>query len=121
MLPQRAERVQNKKLLEAASRLINGWVDTEQTSAALAAIGFKQEAQVERHLDIWPENVAAFGIFCRLRTQWTMGPSGEVGLNYGGLEFWLKSEAVPPADWLEVADAVQVLEFETLRLWRKKR
>lgn len=101
--------------------MVNGFTDTQSIDASLAAFGLKQERPAEEHLDIWPENLAAFNLFYRLRSQWAVGPAGVVGLNYSGFEFWLVSEGVPQADWLEVADAVQVLEFETLRLWRKKR
>jgi hypothetical protein len=47
--------------------------------------------------------------------------NGATGLNYASLEFWLKLEAVPPPDWLEVMAGVQTMEHETLRLWREMR
>jgi hypothetical protein len=44
-----------------------------------------------------------------------------VGLRYEALQFALQIEGVPPERWSDVADGVQVMEFETLRIWRDKR
>jgi hypothetical protein len=65
--------------------------------------------------------VAAFNVFCRLRTQWNVGMNGATGLNYSSLEFWLKLEPVAQPDWQEVTAAVQTMEHETLRIWREQR
>lgn len=46
---------------------------------------------------------------------------GAVGLRYEALPFALQLHGVPAAEWGEVTDAVQVMEAETLRLWREQR
>lgn len=72
-------------------------------------------------LGIWPENWAAFRVFYRLRTQWAVGMGGAIGLRMEPMPFAMQLEQVPQEDWTEVADGVQIMEHETLRLWREKR
>ena len=55
-----------------------------------------------------------------MATQWSVGMSGPIGLRMEALAFVLEVQEVPRADWPEVTEAVQVLERETLRLWRKQ-
>lgn len=69
---------------------------------------------------MWPENVAPFTVFRAMATQWSVGMSGPIGLRMEALAFVLEVQEVPKADWPEVTQAVQVLERETLRLWRKQ-
>jgi len=101
---------------------VHGFADTKTTTDALAAFGLKLEEQPpEAHQDIWPDNLAAFDVFYRLRTQWNVGMSGAVGLRYEALPLALELEGVQKSDWPEVTNGVQILEQETLRLWREKR
>lgn len=69
---------------------------------------------------MWPENVAPFTVFRAMATQWSVGMNGPIGLRMEALAFVLEVQEVPKADWPEVTQAVQVLERETLRLWRKQ-
>ncbi len=69
---------------------------------------------------MWPENVAPFTVFRAMATQWSVGMNGPIGLRMEALAFVLEVQEVPRADWPEVTEAVQVLERETLRLWRKQ-
>ncbi len=55
-----------------------------------------------------------------MATQWSVGMNGPVGLRIEALAFVLEMQGVPKADWPEVTQAVQVMERETLRLWRKQ-
>jgi hypothetical protein len=71
-------------------------------------------------LDVWPENVTPFLVFRQMATQWTMGINGPIGLRVEALELFLRAERVPRAEWQEVMQAVQVMEQETLRQWRKQ-
>lgn len=65
--------------------------------------------------------MASFKVFYWLRTQWNVGMAGIVGLRMEAMSFALELEQVPRADWPDVVDGVQVMELETLRLWREKR
>lgn len=69
---------------------------------------------------MWPENVAPFNVFKAMATQWSVGINGSIGLRMEALPFVLEMQEVPKADWPQVTQDVQVLERETLRLWRKQ-
>lgn len=56
-----------------------------------------------------------------MRTQWNVGMSGAIGLRYEALPLAMELEDIPKTDWPEVFDAVQVMEYETLRIRREKR
>ena len=101
--------------------MINGFDDIESTNEALAAFGLKPQNKPQQHQDIWPENLHAFNVFYQLRTQWHSGMNGPVGLRYESLPMALKQSQVPEEQWLEVIESVQVMEIETLRIWREKR
>lgn len=60
-------------------------------------------------------------MFYRLRTQWATGMAGAIGLRLESMPFALQLERVATEDWPEVTDGVQIMEHETLRLWREKR
>lgn len=101
---------------------MHGFDDVQTTTNALAAFGLKPEAPPKReHLDLWPENILAFRVFVRMRTQWAVGMSGAVGLRYEALPLAMELEEVPADQRAEVVDGVQVMEQETLRLAREKR
>lgn len=99
---------------------MHGWVDTQAINDSLAAFGLKQDAPSVTHFDIWPENHAAFNLFCSLQSQWHVGPGGAIGLNYQSLQLLLHTQGVPPAEHAHIIAGVQILEFETLRLWRQR-
>lgn len=101
---------------------MQGQPDHQATRQALAAFGLQPEQPpAPQHQDIWPENLHAFNVFYRLRTQWNMGFNGAVGLRMECLPVAMEFEAVPRHLWPQVADGVQAMEAETLRLWREKR
>ena len=54
-------------------------------------------------------------------TQWNAGPAGAIGLRYEAMPFALELEQVQRSDWPDVTADVQVLERETMRIWREKR
>lgn len=101
---------------------MRGFDDFETTTQALAAFGLKPtEEPKPQHLDIYPENLEAFNVFFKLRTQWQIGMNGPVGLRYEALPLALELEGIPRTRWSQVTEGVQVMESETLRLMREKR
>ena len=100
---------------------MRGFDDAQSTQAALTAFGLQAPITEPEHQDIWPENIHAFNVFCRLRTQWNVGLNGLVGLRYETLPFALELEQVPKPDWAEATDGVQTMEIETLRIKREQR
>lgn len=52
----------------------------------LAALGFlPEDLASDPPLVVWPDNAPAVDLFCRLQTQWQIGPGGVVGLRYEAL------------------------------------
>lgn len=101
---------------------MRGFDDVQATTNALAAFGLKTPDQPPpQHLDIYPDNLDAFNVFFKLRTQWQIGMNGPVGLRYEALPLALELEGIPRARWPQVTEGVQVMESETLRLMREKR
>lgn len=60
-------------------------------------------------------------MFYRLRTQWHVGMSGATGLRYESIALAMELEGVARDKWPQVMDGVQVMESETLRIWRDMR
>jgi hypothetical protein len=99
-----------------------GFDDVQTTHEALAAFGLKPDvAPPPPHLDIWPENLDAFNVFYRLKTQWNTGMNGPIGLRLESLPFAFEVEGIARDKWPEVTNGVQIMESETLRLVRQKR
>lgn len=65
-------------------------------------------------VEVWPDNQPALGLFLRLRTQWRVGPSGAVGLDYGVM-YRMMDRLNLPADEYDALEAdVVVMEAEAL-------
>lgn len=63
--------------------------------------------------DVEPENWPIVMMFMRLQTQWRMGPSGVIGLDYNAA---LSVFAILKVDDPDVMlDGIQVMEFAALR------
>lgn len=53
-------------------------------------------------------------LFARLMTQWRMGPSGPVGLDYGVLPLALDADGLADGNLTEILDDLQVMENAAL-------
>ena len=79
-----------------------------------AAIGLTPSAFEGPAVPIWPENRQTVCVFLAMRTQWTYGPGGPVGLNYAALpEVWRRLR-VPPAERDDVFNGLQIMERAAL-------
>lgn len=102
--------------------MIRGFDDVETTHQALAAFGLTPtEPPPPQHQDIYPDNLEAFNVFYRIKTQWNVGMNGPVGLRMEAMPLALEIEGVPRERWPEVVTGLQVMEAETLRLVRERR
>jgi len=54
-------------------------------------------------------------------TQWRMGPSGAIGLDYGVLPVVMRYSEVAREERADVFDGVRVMEMVALRVMREKR
>jgi hypothetical protein len=65
-------------------------------------------------VEVWPENWSVVSLFARISTQWRVGFSGPVGLDYGVLFRLMDEEALSRKDWRQTLDDIQVMEVEAL-------
>ena len=101
---------------------MHGFDDVQTTHQALAAFGLKPtEPPPQQRQDIYPENLEAFNVFYRIKTQWNVGMNGPVGLRMEAMPLALEVEGIPRSRWPDVVNGVQAMEAETLRLLREKR
>ncbi|NUW66960.1 DUF1799 domain-containing protein [Vibrio coralliilyticus] len=63
---------------------------------------------------VWPENWPALVLFDRLSTQWRVGVSGLVGLDYPALYPLLDRVATDPAHWERLLEGVRAIEIGAL-------
>lgn len=124
---------QNKKLKEAAKLLARGLLvfdgedEVEQEEIindAFAAFGIIPEGKVKVESDVfflWPENLEAFQIWLKLRTQWNLDFSGRrVGLNYASVEQVLRWEKIVGKKKTEMIDAFRIMEAAELNALHRK-
>lgn len=72
-------------------------------------------------VDLWPDNVVAYQVFCAMDTQWRVGGTGRAtGLDYAVLSFVLRQLGTPRAEWTDVFNAVQVMERAALEEMHKE-
>ncbi len=69
--------------------------------------------------EVWPENWRVLQLFDQVQTQWRMGPSGPVGLDYTALPAWCRRGGSRRAR--QAFEALQVMEAAALEHWRVKR
>ena len=87
----------------------------------LAAIGITREDVADTSVvEIWPENYLPFQLFSKLGTQWNTGMGGPTGLNHASLPVWFQAMGVKKKDWLELMEAISVMEREALKQMSKK-
>ena len=72
-------------------------------------------------VEIWPETELPFRVFSDLSTQWRMGASGPVGLDYGVLFHKLDRMKLEPVEYERLEHSVRIMEDEALSvLWKRK-
>lgn len=75
----------------------------------------------EPDIEVWPENWMAKEVAVRMGSQMNVGMGGVTGLRYEALPLVLDVLQVPPADRLDVFDAMRVIEGEIVRLINERR
>ena len=66
-------------------------------------------------VEVWPENMPAWGLFDALQTQWRAGSGGVIGLDYGVLADELRVRAIPPEEHEQLRADVRVMEAAALQ------
>ena len=84
----------------------------------LGGEGEEPEARVEY---LWPENIAAWRVWCGVQTQWRTGMGGSTGLDYAGVRAYLKLQRVPEDEQLGIFEGVRAAETASLEVWAERR
>ncbi len=72
----------------------------------------------DRGFEVWPENWDAVQMWCRVQTQWRVGMSGPIGLDYVALEWLLRLYGV--TDQRALLEDLQVMEGAALTAMNKE-
>lgn len=70
-------------------------------------------------VEIWPDNLDATNVFIAMATQWRVGFSGAVGLDYAALPSVLDLMAVPKKSRAEIFENLRVMEDAALEVMRE--
>lgn len=65
-------------------------------------------------VELWPDNANAYSVFDAMRTQWTYGFSGPVGLRYEAIPFVAESLGILPYEYPDLLHDVRVMEASAL-------
>ena len=71
---------------------------------------------------MWPENWAAWALFCRVSTQWrTAGLGSYIGLDYTPIFRVMDEDGLKGQDWQDAFDALRTIEAAALEQIRMNR
>lgn len=71
-----------------------------------------------QEIQVWPENWAVLGLFSKMGTQWRVGMSGPIGLDYNILFRLLDQIGLSQEDWQIYFDDMRVMESTALSAMR---
>lgn len=88
----------------------------DQANPFIAAIiaASSPEAEPDELVYLWPCNVAAWGIWCDLQSQWRHGMGGPTGLDYAGVRAHLDELGLDGEERREVYACIRAAERATL-------
>ena len=93
--------------------------DLKALGASEEQIAAAQLEAVKHNFEVWEENWEAVMMFLRMQTQWNVGMSGLIGLNYQALETLIRLYHVKEP--VELFEKVQVIERAALVKMNTKR
>ena len=105
--------------LVSAEELEEERQEVYESAAEFGLMPIFQQEQVEP-LYLWPENVEAWNFFQSVSTQWVIGPSGPIGLNYAGVDVARDALGIKRKGWPKLFIGLQAMERATLSAWREK-
>lgn len=82
--------------------------------AELEALGLTPDDYELEVIDLWPENDRALNLFCEVATQWRMGFSGPVGLDYNVVFHLMGRMRLADPDYDNLFRDLRVAENEAL-------
>lgn len=84
--------------------------------------GEREEAEIPtQKCCLWPCNVRAFNVWQAVQTQWRVGGNGREGLDYAGVESYLRSvPGLRPKARSELFEGLRAMESAVLKEYRKQ-
>lgn len=82
--------------------------------AEMEAGGFRPEDYPVEVVEVWPENVPAYSLFCYMRTQWRGAGMGLIGLDYGPLHRKMDRMDLTPEAYDDLEEDIQAMEAAAL-------
>ena len=98
-----------------------------ETADALMAFGvpielIEQAAAQDAHIELWPDHMIPVHVFSALLTQWRMGPTGPIGLDYNVLDDRLARRlSITPDDLDAAFGSIQIMEDAALAWFAEQR
>lgn len=96
---------------------------SDDLAEAFAALGLQCDGDLlleQEEFWLWPENEKVFWLWAGLQTQWVVGMSGAVGLNYAGVESDLRMLGTPRKKIRDYYILIKHMEQATLEEWASK-
>lgn len=105
----------------AVARALVAGGPTREELEAVAAFGIRPEDYVREPVAVWPCCWDAVQLFEAMATQWRMGFSGPIGLDYAALPAVMRLTGVPAAHRREFFEDIQIMECGALEALAEKR
>lgn len=95
----------------------------EDLAEAFAALGLQFEGELDQEEEfwLWPENEPVFWLWAGLQTQWVVGMSGVIGLNYASVESDMRMLGTPKKNVRDYYILIKHMEQAALEEWASKR
>lgn len=74
---------------------------------------------MERGIEVWEDNEAAFHLFTTVMTQWRTDMRGAIGLDYSAVYPVMERLRLDDDSWRELLRDLQVMEAHALPILRK--
>jgi hypothetical protein len=107
---------------EAASRAKEA---SEERARAWAAFGYRlEEEEVGKEIPefyLLPESIPIYRLWCDVQTQWRQSMNGDTGLDYSGVEAYMRMSQNPLRRSAETIHLLRVMESATLRVAAERR
>lgn len=100
--------------------MVSGGGDIDAQAAATGMpVEFVAMAMGHADVEVYPDNWPVVRLFADMSTQWRVGMSGLVGLDYAALPVVMDLRGVAAADRGEVFDGLRVMESAALEELRE--
>lgn len=86
------------------------------SAAAALSFGLKPTDFEQTTIRVWPDNQRVFELFLALRTQWRVGMSGIIGLDYNVLPWVMRTKGIARREQAEMFADLQTMEAAVLEL-----